>query len=140
MGSLRDKPDCNVIREKVEKKKLEEARNILGGAFYCFDSLATEEEEISGNLVLASDSINWPAFVDAHMGWYAATGEKRPVEKLVRNLAQNELACSCIPWPLSSVAKSDTLFARYVREEAAKYPGNERIGDLLSRIDGKSTP
>ena len=135
LGSLRDKPDCSVIRAKVGNKKLEDARNILDGAFYCFDSLATEEEILAENPMLSSDSINWPVFVDAHVGWYAATGDRRPVEKLVRNLALNEQSCPCIPWPLSSVAVEDSLFRTYVREEAAKYPDNERIRKLLDRMN-----
>jgi hypothetical protein len=137
LGSVRDKPDCGVIRQKVGRKKMEEARKLLNGAFYCFDTLLTEEAVIAGNPALASDSIIWPTWVDAHVGWYAATGEKRPVEKLVRNFALNERACDCIPWPLRSIAREDSVFDSFVREAAAGYPESKKIQWLLKGMETK---
>jgi hypothetical protein len=134
LGSLRDQPDCDVLQRKVPRKKMKSSVEKLDGYFHCTGRSYTEDEYVAQDDFLRLDSLNHARPVDAHMAWYAATGSQRPVEKLVRNLALNENACSCIFWALSSVAKEDPDFRNVVLQESKRYEDNPLLDKLRASI------
>ncbi len=132
LGSMTDKPDCRYIQKKVSKEKLDSVNKLTRGGFYCFDSTLSKEALVKRNYWLSSDSINSSQYVDADMGWYSVTGDRKPVEKLVWNIAENGNFCRCAYWAVPFVMKQDTTFASYVLSASGKYKGNKQVDSLLN--------
>lgn len=130
-----DSIDCSWIMSQLNPKELKYANKNYTRWSTCLNPDLRRINILDSIYAIKSQDINFPEYVDMHMSWFSVTGARKPVEKLIRNLAVNDNVCPCIRWPVSQYYLDDSLFALYANDEMKKYPANQNINELKKHIE-----
>jgi hypothetical protein len=108
--------DCNVFFSKLsaEEKKLVDSR-MEDHHFICRDPVYTSESALASFPLVLSAQINTYSAADSCWAWFSATGDTKPLKRLLDNYLYNPNACiNCIQWSYSSNAQQNADVKNYL--------------------------